>query len=125
MRSVPLEYRHRRERKRWAVQHLNWGFGEWCNVMFSDETRIALRLDTRRQRVWRRKRRGRKYHHVQEVNAFAAGSMTFWGGVMFGRRKPLVPIAGRLNSQRYVAEVLRPFAPAVSRPSWCGISFCR
>ena len=52
------------------AQHLNWEFYEWRNEMFADETRISLRPDTRRQRVWRRKGRGRKSENVQEVYAF-------------------------------------------------------
>ena len=77
--------------------------------MFADETRISLIPDTRHQRVWRRKGRGRKSENVQEVYAFGCGSVMFWGGIMFGRRTPLESIPGRLNSQWYVAEVLWPF----------------
>ena len=45
---------------------------------------------------------------VQPITAFGGGSVMVWAGIRFGGRTPLVPIAGNLNSPRYIAEILTP-----------------
>ena len=76
--------------------------------MFADGTRLALRPDTRRGRVWRQKRCAGKYRRVQEVHTFGCDNVMFWAGIMLGLCVLLIPIAKKLISQRYVDEVLQP-----------------
>ncbi|GFV30339.1 transposable element Tcb1 transposase [Trichonephila clavipes] len=45
-------------------------------------------------------------HHIGP----AQGIMV-WGGIVYNSRTPLVRIAGTLNSQRYICEVLEPVVP--------------
>ena len=65
--------------------------------MFADETRIGLRLDTGRVRVWRSARRHQEHQYVQEVHLFAGGRVMFWAAIMMGRGTPLIPIYGTLT----------------------------
>ncbi|GFX73967.1 transposable element Tcb2 transposase [Trichonephila clavipes] len=37
MVCVRLTPRHRRDRREWATEHVNWRRNEWSNVLFSDE----------------------------------------------------------------------------------------
>ncbi|GFX92299.1 transposable element Tcb2 transposase [Trichonephila clavipes] len=44
---VRLTSRHRRDRREWATEHVNWRRNEWSNV-FSDESRFSVHPDNRR-----------------------------------------------------------------------------
>ncbi|GFX66592.1 transposable element Tcb1 transposase [Trichonephila clavipes] len=79
---------------------------EWIEVVFPDESRICLQHHDGRIRVWIH--RGERmlnscviHHHT----GHAQGIMV-WGGIGYHSRTLLVRIAGTLNSQRYISEVL-------------------
>ena len=46
-------------------------------------------------------------HTVQQVQQ-GGGSLTFWGGIMWGRRTPLVVMEGTETAVRYRNDFLRP-----------------
>ncbi|UYV63014.1 Transposase [Cordylochernes scorpioides] len=78
LRRLPLTPPNRRQRLEWCRARSTW-MTEWHRVVFSDESRFCLSSDSRRVRVWRRRR--------ERSNPAAIGSMT---------------------AQRYVDDVLRP-----------------
>ncbi|GFV87580.1 transposable element Tcb2 transposase [Trichonephila clavipes] len=39
---VRLTSRHRRDRREWAKEHVNWRRNEWSNFLFSDESRFSV-----------------------------------------------------------------------------------
>ncbi|GFW66082.1 transposable element Tcb2 transposase [Trichonephila clavipes] len=45
MVCVRLTSRHRRDRRKWATEHVNWRRNEWSNVLFSDESRFSVHPD--------------------------------------------------------------------------------
>ncbi|GFT39093.1 transposable element Tcb2 transposase [Nephila pilipes] len=51
--SVILRVRHRRVRREWATEHMNWRRNEWCNVLFSDDSRFSVHPDDRRIFIWK------------------------------------------------------------------------
>ncbi|GFU53835.1 transposable element Tcb2 transposase [Trichonephila clavipes] len=53
MVCVRLTSRHRRDRREWATEHVNWRRYEWSNVIFSDESRFSVHPDNRRIFIWR------------------------------------------------------------------------
>ncbi|GFW26136.1 transposable element Tcb2 transposase [Trichonephila clavipes] len=53
MVCVRLTSRHRRDRREWATEHVNWRRNEWSNVLFSDESRFSVHPDNRRIFIWR------------------------------------------------------------------------
>ncbi|GFV57028.1 transposable element Tcb2 transposase [Trichonephila clavipes] len=56
MVCVRLTSRHRRDRREWATEHVNWRRNEWSNVLFSDESRFSVHPNNRRHIVltwWR------------------------------------------------------------------------
>ncbi|GFV09914.1 transposable element Tcb2 transposase [Trichonephila clavipes] len=48
MVCVRLTSRHRRDRREWATEHVNWRRNEWSNVLFSDESRFSVHPNNRR-----------------------------------------------------------------------------
>ncbi|GFU80464.1 transposable element Tcb2 transposase [Trichonephila clavipes] len=52
MICVRLASRHRRDRREWATEHVNWRRNEWSNVLFSDKSRFSVHTDNRRF-IWR------------------------------------------------------------------------
>ncbi|GFV29811.1 transposable element Tcb2 transposase [Trichonephila clavipes] len=53
MVCVRLTSRHRRNRREWATEHMNWRRNEWSNVLFSDESRFSVHPNNRRIFIWR------------------------------------------------------------------------
>ncbi|GFV12586.1 glucose transporter type 1 [Trichonephila clavipes] len=53
MVCVRLSSRHRRDRRDWATEHVNWRRNEWSNLLFSDESRFSVHPDNRRIFIWR------------------------------------------------------------------------
>ena len=109
-----LTQAHRLRRLAWARQHVRWTRQQWASVLFTDESRFTMSFHDGRNRVWRR--RGERYEDatVQEHDRYGGGSVMVWGGMSMHTRTPLHQVAGNLNGQRYVNEILRPIAvPAV------------
>ncbi|GFX82432.1 hypothetical protein TNCV_2871131 [Trichonephila clavipes] len=44
MVCVSLTSRHRRDRREWATEHVNWRTNKWSNVLFSDESPVFLSI---------------------------------------------------------------------------------
>ncbi|GFU49080.1 transposable element Tc1 transposase [Trichonephila clavipes] len=81
---------------------------EWCNVVFSDQSRFCFFNDSQRIRVWRhRGERSNPAVTVEHPTARQRGIMV-WGATAYDSTSPLVRIQGTLNAQRYVQNVLHP-----------------
>ncbi|GFT41408.1 transposable element Tcb1 transposase [Trichonephila clavipes] len=103
--GLPLTQNHRRLHRQWCDERRIW-VAEWNEVVFTDESRICLQYYDGQIRV--RRHRGEKvlnscdmHHHIGP----APGIMV-WCGIGYHSRTLLVRIAGTLNSQRYISEVL-------------------
>ncbi|GFW80764.1 transposable element Tcb1 transposase [Trichonephila clavipes] len=81
---------------------------EWNEVVFTDESRISLQHHDCRIRVWRHRGERMLNSYVMHRHTGPAPSIMVWGGIGYYSRTPLVRIAGTLNSQRYISEVLEP-----------------
>ncbi|GFW17363.1 transposable element Tcb1 transposase [Trichonephila clavipes] len=81
---------------------------EWNEVVFTDESRICLQHHYGRIRVWRHHGERMLNSCVMHRHASPASVIMVWGGIGYHSRTPLVCIAGTLNSQRYITEVLEP-----------------
>ncbi|GFV52844.1 transposable element Tcb1 transposase [Trichonephila clavipes] len=53
MVCVRLTSKHRRDRREWATEHVNWRRNECSNVLFSDESRFFVHPDNKRIFIWR------------------------------------------------------------------------
>ncbi|GFU70583.1 transposable element Tcb1 transposase [Trichonephila clavipes] len=73
MVCVRLKSRHRRDRREWATDHVNWRRNEWSNVLFPDESRFSVHPGNRRIFICRDL--GSRNNH-----AFVHESVRFGGG---------------------------------------------
>jgi Transposase and inactivated derivatives len=103
-RGPSLKPRHHAARYRWAQQHAEWTPRNWHHVLFTNECLICLQPDNCQLCVWRQP--GQAEHLQNSVQRVQQGSgfLMFWGGIMWGRRMPLVVMdIGRIL-ERYLSS---------------------
>ncbi|KFM75221.1 Transposable element Tcb1 transposase, partial [Stegodyphus mimosarum] len=110
---LPLTQNQRRLRRQWCDERRMWT-AEWNEIIFTDESRFGLHHHDGRIRVWRHRGERmlnscvmhRRLHRVLWYGV--VWHRVLWYGIGYHSRTPLVRIAGTLNSQRYISEVLEP-----------------
>ncbi|GFV06962.1 transposable element Tcb1 transposase [Trichonephila clavipes] len=105
--GLPLTRNHRRLRRQWCDERRMWA-AEWNEVVFTDESRICLQHHDGRIRVWRHRGERMLNSCVMHRLTGPAPGIMVWGGIGYHSHTPLVRIAGTLNNQRYISEVLEP-----------------
>ncbi|GFY24674.1 transposable element Tcb2 transposase [Trichonephila clavipes] len=115
---VPLTKQRRTARLQWCREHHNWTEQDWACVLFSDESRLSLSSDCRRQLIWRESGTAYRPENIQEKVRYPTCSIMVWAGIMINGRTRLHVVAnGTMTGQRYIDEVLlphvRPFRGAV------------
>ncbi|GFV06852.1 uncharacterized protein TNCV_1962731 [Trichonephila clavipes] len=105
--GLSLMQNHRRLHRQWCDERRMW-VAEWNEVVFTDESRICLQHHDDRIRVWRHRGERILNSCVMHRHTGAAPGIMVWGGIGYHSRTPLAHIAGTLNSQRYIFEVLEP-----------------
>ncbi|GFY12956.1 transposable element Tc3 transposase [Trichonephila clavipes] len=88
------------ERRMWMA--------EMNEVVFTDESRLCLQHHDGRIRVWRHRGERMLNSYVMHRHIGPAPGIMVWGGIGYHSRIPLVRIAGTLNSQHYISEMLEP-----------------
>ncbi|GFV39009.1 transposable element Tcb1 transposase [Trichonephila clavipes] len=103
--GLPLPQNHRRLHRQWCDERRMWET-ELNEVVFTDESRTCLQHHDGRIRVWRH--RGERMLNICFMHRHTdpAPGIMVWCGIGYHSRIPLVRIAGTLNSQRYISEVL-------------------
>ncbi|KFM71332.1 Transposable element Tc3 transposase, partial [Stegodyphus mimosarum] len=104
---LPLTQNHRRLRRQWADER-RMCTAEWNEIFFTDKSRFCLQHHDDRIRVWRHRGERMLNSCVMPRHTGHAPGIMVWGGIGYHSRTPLVCIAGTLNSQRYISEVLDP-----------------
>ncbi|GFW82876.1 transposable element Tcb2 transposase [Trichonephila clavipes] len=100
---VRLTSRHRRDRREWAKEHVNWRRNEWSNVLFSDESRFSVHPDNRRILIWRDRGSRSNPAFVQESVRFGGGGVLAYCGISIDRRTDLYIIRdGPLTARRHM-----------------------
>ncbi|GFV53829.1 transposable element Tcb1 transposase [Trichonephila clavipes] len=105
--GLPLTQNHRRLHRQWCDERRMW-VAEWNEVVFTDESRISLQHHDGRIRVWRHRGERMLNSCVMHPHTGPVPGIMVWGGIGYHSRTLLVCIAGTLNSQRYISEVLKP-----------------
>ncbi|GFX16785.1 transposable element Tcb2 transposase [Trichonephila clavipes] len=106
---VPLTRQHRTARLQWCREHHNWTEQDWACVLFSDESRLSLSSDCRRQLIWRESGTAYRPENIQEKDRYPTCSVMVWAGIMINGRTRLHVVAnGTMTGQRYIDEVLLP-----------------
>ncbi|UYV71844.1 hypothetical protein LAZ67_9000649 [Cordylochernes scorpioides] len=104
---LPLMQNHRRLRRQWCDERRIWT-AECNEIVFTDESRFCLQHHDGRIRVWRHRGERMLKICVMHRHTDPAPGIMVWGGIGYHSRTPLVRIAGTLNSQSYISEVLEP-----------------
>ncbi|GFV26589.1 transposable element Tcb1 transposase [Trichonephila clavipes] len=114
--GLPLTQNHRRLRRQWCDERQMWA-AERNEVVFTNESRICLQHHDGRIRVWRHRGERILTSCVMHRHTGPAPDIMVWGGIEYHSRFSLVRIAGTLNSQRYISEMLEPagLGPVKSR----------
>ncbi|GFU13727.1 transposable element Tc3 transposase [Trichonephila clavipes] len=81
---------------------------EWNEVVLTDESRICLQHHDGRIRVWRHRGERMLNSCVMHRYTGPAPCIMVWCGIGYQSHTPLVCIAGTLNIQHYITEVLEP-----------------
>ncbi|GFX35013.1 transposable element Tcb2 transposase [Trichonephila clavipes] len=106
---VPLTRQHRTACLQWCREHHNWTEQDWACVLFSDESRVSLSSDCRRQLIWRESGTAYRPENIQEKDRYPTCSIMLWAGIMINGRTRLHVVAnGTMTGQRYIDEVLLP-----------------
>ncbi|GFV26181.1 transposable element Tcb2 transposase [Trichonephila clavipes] len=118
MVCVRLTSRHRRDRREWATEHVNWRRNEWSNVLFPDESRFSVHPDNRRIFIWRDRGSRNNPAFVHESVRFGGGGALVYGSISIDGRTFLYIIRdGPLTVRRYRGEILRsivvPYATVI------------
>ncbi|GFW78760.1 transposable element Tcb2 transposase [Trichonephila clavipes] len=95
MVCVRLISRHRRDRREWATEHVNWRRNEWSNVLFSGESRFSVHPDNRRIFIWRDRGSRNNPAFVHESVRFGGGGVLVYGGISIDGRTDLYIIRDR------------------------------
>ncbi|GFS86087.1 transposable element Tcb1 transposase [Trichonephila clavipes] len=105
--GLSLTQNHRRLRYQWCDERKVW-VAEWNEVVFTDESRICLQHHDGQILDWRHREERMLNSCVMHHHTSSTPGIMVWGGIGYYSRTPLVRIAGILNSQRYISEVLEP-----------------
>ncbi|GFV14127.1 transposable element Tcb2 transposase [Trichonephila clavipes] len=109
MVCVRLTSRHRRDRREWAIEHVNWKRNEWSNVLFSDESRFSVYPDNRCIFIWRDRGSRNNSAFAHESARFGGGGVLVFDGISIDGRTDLYIIRdGPLTARRYRDEIIRP-----------------
>ncbi|GFX99877.1 transposable element Tcb2 transposase [Trichonephila clavipes] len=101
--------KHRTARLQWCREHHNRTEQDWACVLFSDESRLSLSSDCRRQLIWRESGTAYRPENIQEKDRYPTCSIMVWAGIMINGRTRLHVVAnGTMTGQRYIDEVLLP-----------------
>ncbi|KFM62380.1 Transposable element Tcb1 transposase, partial [Stegodyphus mimosarum] len=104
---LPLTQNHRRLRRQWCNERRIWT-AECNEIIFIDQSRFCQQHHDGRIRVWRLRGERTLNSCVMHRHTGPAPDIMVWGGIGYHCRTRLVRIAGTLNSQRCISEVLEP-----------------
>ncbi|GFX71498.1 transposable element Tcb2 transposase [Trichonephila clavipes] len=109
MVCVRLTSRHRRDRREWATEHVNWRKNEWSNVLFSGESRFCVHPYNSRIFIWRECGSRNNPASVHESVRFGGGGVLVYSSISIDGCTDLYIIRdGPLTARRYRDEILRP-----------------
>ena len=104
---LPLTAQHHQARLLWCCEIVDWRV-EWHSAVFSDESRFCLYVSDGHTHVWHRLGE----HHLPECicprHAGPTSGFLVWGAISYNPQSHLVYLEGKVNSARYIAQVVNP-----------------
>lgn len=106
LRKPNVSERNRIIRLKWARERRSWTMNEWKKIIWSDESRFTLFQNDGKVRVWRLQKEKYNVSCLVPTVKHGGGGVMMWGCFSWYGLGPLVRIDGRVNSERYVEEIL-------------------
>ena len=106
VRGIVLHQRHRIARLAWAKRHIRLTMADSANVLFVDKTRISLRGNDNRARVY--SARGERFNQncVVETEPYGVGYLMMFAGISMHTKTPIALHQGTVNAIRYQNNIL-------------------
>ena len=102
-----LSNKNIKDRLAWAKKKGDWSLEDWKKVVWSDESRFTLFQNDGRIRVWRLPNERYKVDCVVPTVKHGGGGVMVWACFTWNELGPLIRLEGKINSQRYIEEVLQ------------------
>ncbi|GBC04740.1 hypothetical protein RclHR1_05840001 [Rhizophagus clarus] len=90
----------------WARERHFWTINDWKKVVWSDESRFTLFQSDKKIHVWRLPKESHDVNCLVPTIKHGGGGVMIWGCFSWYGLDPLVRIDGRVDSERYVQEIL-------------------
>jgi len=121
-RRPKLSRNHRKERMKFAKEHLKWDVEQWKQVLFTDETIItSLPMDSRHL-VWTKNVDPLDPKLIIESIQGGGAKIMVWGSISFNGVHDLALIEGSLNSEGYI-DILKEYMLPVRTEYFRGKTF--
>ncbi|GFU82456.1 transposable element Tcb2 transposase [Trichonephila clavipes] len=93
----------------WYREHHNWTEQDWACVLFSDESRVSLSSDCRRELIWRESGTAYRPENIQEKRPIIRHAISWCvAGIMINGRTRLHVVANGTMTGQIHDEVLLP-----------------
>ena len=106
LRKPYISESNRHFRLKWSCERRLWTINDWKNVIWSDESRFTLFQNDGKVHVWRLPKEKYDVNCLVPTVKHGGGGIMMWGCFSWHKMGPLVRIDGRINSERYIEEIL-------------------
>jgi len=106
LRKPSVSEKNRKIRLNWARERRLWTIDNWKKVVWSDESRFTMFQNDGKIRVWRLVEEKYNINCLVPTMKHGGGGIMMWGCFSWFGLGPLVRIDGRINSERYIEEIL-------------------
>ena len=110
-KTVIIRKEYLLKRRKWAKARLHWTVErDWKQFIYSDECSIYVGKENKSVKVWRTDAEKDKHYLNTSSRCRQVGCM-FWGCITYNGTATLTPVAGNINSEKYISileEYLKP-----------------
>ena len=106
-RKPLISSKNKKDRVQWCREHREWTADDWKKVIWSDESRFTLFENDGKARVWRLPKERYDIDCVVPTVKHGGGGVMVWGCFTWDSLGPLIRLEGKIDSKRYIEEVLQ------------------
>lgn len=106
LRKPNISEKNRIVRLNWTRERQSWTINNWKKVVWSDESRFTLFRNDGKIHVWRLPKEKYDINCLVPTVKHGGGGVMMWGCFSWYGLGPLTRIDGRINSNRYIEEII-------------------